>query len=82
MKALVLSIEVDDIDGEPEEDYTPSPSGQVKVMVNGKEMVVTIHECGELDLDGPVLTEEENTLLWDTLTESKAVQAAFPPDLY
>lgn len=77
-----MSIEVDDIDGEPEEDYTPSPSGQVKVMVNGKEMVVTVHECGELDLDGPELTKEESELMWDALNASKAVQAAFPPDLY
>ena len=77
-----MSIEVDDVDGEPEEDYTPSPSGQVKVMVNDKEITVIVHECGELDIEGGELNAEEWTLMWDTLNASKAVQAAFPPDLY
>lgn len=82
MKAQVLNIEVDDMDGEPEEGYTPSPSGKVSLLVNNKEVAVIIHECGELDFEGPVLSDEESQLMWDTLNANKAVQAAFPPDLY
>lgn len=82
MKAQVLSIEVDDIDGEPEEGYTPSPSGQVRLMVNNKEVTVIVHECGELDFEGPEMSDEEMELMWETMNASKAVQAAFPPDLY
>lgn len=82
MTAQVLSIEVDDIDGEPEEDFTPTPSGQVRVRVNSKEVVLIIHECGELDMEGPELSDEEYDLMWETLNANKAVQAAFPPDLY
>lgn len=82
MTAQVLSIEVDDVDGEPEEDFTPTPSGQVRVRVNNKEVAVIIHECGELDFEGPELSDEEFDLMWETLNANKAVQAAFPPDLY
>lgn len=82
MKALVLSIEVDDVEGEFHEDYTPSPSGQVRLMVNNKEVTVIVHECGELDFEGPELSDEEMELMWETLDANKAVQAAFPPDLY
>jgi len=75
MKAIIKNIEVDDVD-------EGAPSGQVTLEVNGKEVVVIIHECGELDFEGPELTDVESKLMWDTLNESKEVQAAFPPDMY
>lgn len=76
MKAHIKKIELDDVDEEG------TPSGQVTLEVNGKEIVMIIHECGELDFEGPELTPAEDALMWDTLNKSKEVQAAFPPDMY
>lgn len=82
MIAQVLDIEVDEDLNEPEDDYIPAPSGQVKLLVNNKEVTVYVHESGEVDVEGPTLSDEEDDLLWHTMHTDKRILQSFPPDLY
>lgn len=84
MTAQVLDIDVDEDLNEPEDDcsYIPAPSGRVKLLVNDKEVTVYVHESGEVDVEGPELTDEEDALLWHTMATNKQIQSAFPSDSY
>ena len=82
MTAQVLNINVDEDLNEPEDDYTPVPSGRVRLLVNDKKVTVYVHESGEVDVEGPELTDEEDALLWHTMATNKEIQRAFPSDLY
>lgn len=77
MKTTIDSIEVEEFDG----DWSPDESdnscgGQIYLTINDKKVTVIIHPCGEIDVDGPPLTEEEGEKLYEIL-HSKVVSKAF-----
>lgn len=76
VKLLLLGIEVDDVDEEG------SPSGVCTFLVNNKEVQIIVHSCGELDFEGPSLTDEESAALMDAFDSSRKVNKAFPANQY
>ena len=76
MNVKLIGIEVDDVDEEG------APSGVCTFLVNNKEVQVIIHECGELDFEGPSLSDEESDALMDAFNSSEEVNEAFPMGQY
>ena len=76
MNVELLGIEVDDVDEEA------APSGVCYFRVNGKEVDVIVHECGELDFEGPSLNDEESDALMEAFNSSEAVNKYFPANQY
>lgn len=76
MKIKLTKIVVDDREVEG------PASGSCYFDVNGKSIEVIIHLSGELDFEGPELSDEEFNLVLNTLHTNKEVQAAFPSDSY
>ena len=56
MNVKLLDIEVDDID-------EGAPSGFCTFQVNNKVVQIIVHSCGELDFEGPSLSDEESLSL-------------------
>lgn len=76
MNVELLGIEVDDVDEEA------APSGVCHFRVNGKEVDIIVHECGELDFEGPSLSDEESDLLMEAFNASETVNKYFPANQY
>lgn len=76
MNIELVGIEVDDVDEEA------APSGVCTFRVNGKEVDIIVHECGELDFEGPSLTDEESDALMEAFNSSEEVNKAFPAGQY
>ena len=73
MKVKLLKIEMADVD-----ECEGNPGGSAFFEVNGKTVEVVIHECGELDFEGPSLTDEESDALMEAFNSSEEVNNAFP----
>ena len=73
MKVKLLKIEMADVD-----ECEGNPGGSAFFEVNGKTVEVIIHECGELDFEGPSLTDEESDALMEAFNSSEEVNKAFP----
>ena len=52
--------------------------GSVNLTVNDKNMTVFIHPSGEIDWEGPELTDDEHDAVMDTILNNERIQAAFP----
>lgn len=76
MNVELIGIEVDDVDEEA------APSGVCTFIVNNKAVQIIVHECGELDFDGPSLNDEEYDFLMEAFNSSEAVNKAFPSNQY
>lgn len=76
MNVKLLDIEIDDIDDES------APSGFCTFQVNNKVVQIIVHSCGELDFEGPSLSDEESDALMDAFNSSVEVNKAFPGDDY
>ena len=76
MNVKLLGIEVDDVDEES------APSGVCTFSVNNKEVQIIVHSCGELDFEGPSLTDEESDALMDAFNDSPKVNECFPANQY
>ena len=50
--------------------------------MNNKKVTVYVHQSGEVDTEGPELSDEEWDLVWHTMHTDKEIQSAFPGDLY
>ena len=80
MNIELVGIEIDDVDGE---EGSWGPSGQVHLKVNGKDYSITVHGCGEIDVDGDDdLTEEECEAAFEFFSSNEEVNKAFPSDEY
>jgi hypothetical protein len=79
MNIQLLNITVDEIDENSEWD---SPSGVATFQVNNKEVDIIIHPCGELDFEGPALSDEESDALLEAFNSSEEVNEAFPSSQY
>ena len=75
MNVKLLDIEVDDID-------EGAPSGFCTFQVNNKVVQIIVHSCGELDFEGPSLSDEESDALMDAFNSSPKVNKAFPANQY
>lgn len=78
MNIELVGIEIDDVDDEG----TWGPSGQVHLKVNGKDYSIIVHGCGELDVEGDGLTDEESNAAFEFFDSSDEVNKAFPGDEY
>jgi hypothetical protein len=78
MNVKLLGIEVDDVDVDEE----GAPSGVCHFQVNNKEVQIIVHSCGELDFEGPSLSDEESDALMDAFNSSPKVNKAFPANQY
>lgn len=76
MNVKLLDIEIDDIDGES------APSGFCTFQVNNKVVQIIVHSCGELDVEGPSLSDEEFDSLMDAFNTSDEINKAFPGNQY
>ena len=77
MKVKLLKIEMADVD-----ECEGNPGGSAFFEVNGKTVEVIIHECGEIDYEGPSLTDEEYDALMKAFNSSEEVNKAFPEDQF
>lgn len=78
MNIELVKIDIDEV----EDDSNWGPSGQVYLKVNGKDYSIIVHGCGELDVEGDDLTDEEADAALDFFNSSDEVNKAFPGDQY
>jgi hypothetical protein len=79
MELELIKIEVADVDIDDE--TWENPGGSVFVKVNGKNVEVIIHACGEFDVDcDDDVTDEEMDAVFDFVQSNAEVEKAFPAD--
>lgn len=66
MKAKILQIITEDEAG-----------GEVLFSINNKEVRCIVHECGELDWEGPTMSDEEFDCVMETFNTSDEINNAF-----
>lgn len=79
IKLKLVKIEKnDDVDNDGSE--WENQGGSVFLTVNNKEVEVIIHPCGELDFEGPSMSDEEFDAVTEFIANNKKVQKAFPSE--
>lgn len=78
MKLELIKIDVIEAD----EGSAWGPSGKVFIKVNGRDYIVAVHGCGEIDVESDDLTEEEEQAAFEFYRNNKKVGEAFDGEQY